>query len=134
MTIPDRVIIKERRMILSVKRHPARDVEFGLRGKVFIDADKIKGSLILRNHRKGDRFVPMGMNGTQKIKKLFIDRKISRSERESIALLVDDESVLWIENLHLSERVKISSETQNVASLSLLPLDEDKELLSQENI
>jgi tRNA(Ile)-lysidine synthase len=76
----------------------------------------------------------MGMNGTQKIKKLFIDRKISRSERESIALLVDDESVLWIENLHLSERVKISSETKNVASLELLPLDEDKDLLSQENI
>ena len=134
VTIPDRVIIKERRMILSVKRHPARDVEFGLRGKVFIDADKIKGSLILRNRRKGDRFVPMGMNGTQKIKKLFIDRKISRSERESIALLVDDESVLWIENLHLSERVKISPETKNVASLELLPLDEDKDLLSQENI
>lgn len=122
VTIPDRVIIKERRMILSVKRHCARDVEFGSGGRVFIDADKINGPLVVRNRRKGDRITPLGMDGTQKIKKLFIDRKITRTDREKIALLVDDESVVWIENMHPSERVKITPETKNVVSLELIPL------------
>ena len=62
------------------------------------------------------------MDGTQKIKKLFIDRKITRTDREKIALLVDDESVVWIENMHPSERVKITPETKNVVSLELIPL------------
>lgn len=130
VTIPDRVIIKERRIILSVKRHLSQEMDFGAGGRVFVDADKISGRLVVRNRRKGDRITPLGMDGTQKVKKLFIDRKIPRSERDRIALLVDDESVVWIENMYPSDRVKITPETKNVVSLELIPLDEAKSRLS----
>ncbi|HOG82791.1 MAG TPA: tRNA lysidine(34) synthetase TilS, partial [Smithellaceae bacterium] len=76
----------------------------------------------IRNRRKGDWFEPLGTKGSQKIKKLFIDRKVPRGQRESLALIADDVSVIWIENIHISERVKVTHETKNVLILEIRPL------------
>ena len=74
---------------------------------------------MIRNRRNGDWFEPLGTKGSRKIKKLFIDRKIPRPERDRIALLADRESVIWIENLHVSERVKVTPETKNILVLEI---------------
>lgn len=134
VTIPSAVIIKERQMTLRFSWQPAASVDYGVYGRVFFDEDKISGPLVLRNRRKGDSFAPLGMSGTQKVKKLFIDRKIPRRERDRIALLADGKSIIWIENLHLSERVKITPGTKNAVMLELLPSQTSAAGVSQENI
>ena len=87
---------------------------------IYLDLDKIQQPLIIRNRRDGDWFQPLGMPGRQKIKNLFIDNKIPRHEREGILLLVDQISVIWIENRHLSDRVKVTDKTKNVLKLGIV--------------
>jgi len=88
--------------------------------KVYLDFDKIQQPVTLRNRRNGDRFQPLGMKGRQKIKSLFINQKIPRNRRNEAMLLVDQDSVIWIENMHLSERVKISPQAKNIISLEIM--------------
>ncbi len=87
----------------------------------FISTGKNPGASGDPEPPEGDWFEPLGTKGSQKIKKLFIDRKIPRRERDRIALLADRESVIWIENLHASERVKVTPETKNILVLEIRP-------------
>jgi tRNA(Ile)-lysidine synthase len=122
MTIPGTVDLRERHVILSTRRATVDEVDFKCLCKTYFDGDKIKEPLIIRNRRSGDWFKPLGMRGSQKISKLFIDRKIPRPKRNCIALIADQESVIWIENMHLSDRVKVSPETKNVLILEIQTL------------
>ena len=54
----------------------------------------IGGDLYLRPRKEGDTIYYGGI--TRKIKKLFSDRKIPQSQRDSIPLLCDDKGVLWV--------------------------------------
>lgn len=123
ITIPGTVDLRERHVILSTKHAILDEVDFKCLNKTYFDRDKIKEPLIIRNRRSGDRFNPLGMRGSQKIKKLFIDRKIPRPKRNGIALIADQESVIWVENMHLSDRVKVSPETKNVLILEIRTLE-----------
>ena len=40
--------------------------------------------------------------------------------RNEIMLLVDQQAVLWIENMHLNEQVKITPETKKVLELEII--------------
>ena len=121
-TIPGTVDVKERNIQLSTKRGVFEDINFTSVDRVFFDEDKINKPLMIRNRRKGDWFEPLGTKGSQKIKKLFIDRKLPKGERESIALIADENSIIWIENMHISERVKVTHETKNILILEIRPL------------
>lgn len=126
ITVPGTVDLKERGLSLSTKRVAADEIDFCRIKGICLDWDKIKGDLIIRNRRNGDWFEPLGTKGSQKIKKLFIDRKIPKPERNRIALMVDQESVIWIENMHSSERIKLSPETRNVLVLEVRPMSGEK--------
>ncbi len=54
----------------------------------------IVGDLYLRPRKEGDAIYYGGI--TRKVKKLFSDRKIPKSQRDSIPLLCDDKGVLWV--------------------------------------
>lgn len=83
-------------------------------GCVAIDADKVKGRLSVRTRQPGDRFVPLGMTGSKKIKDYFIDEKIPVIEREKILLVCDEEKIIWVQDRRVSELCKITQETQNI--------------------
>jgi len=87
---------------------------------VFIDYNAISFPLVVRNVRSGDRIQPLGMKGTKKIHTLFIDEKIPKSRRKSISLLADQQSVLWIPGMCLSDRVKITDATEKVVKAEII--------------
>lgn len=91
---------------------------------VAVDFDKIKGKLYARTRKPGDRFVPFGMKGHKKIKDFFIDEKVPFIKRESIQLVCDDEKIIWVENMRISDLVKITSETKNIIIISFQELVE----------
>lgn len=84
------------------------------RDEVSVDLDKLDGQLSVRFRADGDRFQPMGMNGSKKLKKFFIDLKIPSEERDSIPLVCDESGIIWIVGLRLSERVKVDEKTLRV--------------------
>lgn len=86
----------------------------------FMDYEKISFPLIIRNMKPGDRIQPFGMNGTKKIKSLFIDEKVPKNRRKEIPLLVDQKSVLWIMGMRLSERIRITDKTTSVVRIEIV--------------
>lgn len=67
------------------------------------DADQIEFPLIVRSFLPGDAFQPMGMNGTKKLKDLFIDRKLHRVWRSQIPLVVAADKILWVIGMRRSK-------------------------------
>lgn len=86
----------------------------------FIDKDKIQYPLTLRNSRPGDRFQPLGLNGTQKLKKFFINNKIPRSARAACPVLLSRDRIICIIGQRIDERVKVSATTQTILKAELL--------------
>lgn len=52
--------------------------------------------VVLRHWRKGDRMRPYGMRGTKLISDLFVDLKLSPSQKKAIWLLEADGKILWV--------------------------------------
>lgn len=56
--------------------------------------------LVVRNRRNGDRMVWQGLNGSRKLKDLFIDEKIPRNKRDSWPVITDASGrILWLPGL-----------------------------------
>jgi tRNA(Ile)-lysidine synthase len=74
----------------------------------------------LRGVRPGDRVEPLGMEGTQKLSDLFINRKIPRHLRTAIPLLCDNggpdagERILWVVGERRSRHALVGMETPQV--------------------
>jgi tRNA(Ile)-lysidine synthase len=82
--------------------------------RVWLDADRLQWPLIVRSWRPGDRFQPMGLEGSKKLQDFFTDAKIPREQRCRIPLLCDQEKICWVMGLRLDDRVKITAETRRV--------------------
>jgi len=85
----------------------------------FFDRDALSFPLVLRNFRHGDRFTPLGMTGTQKIKKFFIDKKVPRKERTRCPILLCRGKIIWVAGYRIDESVKVKSSTKNVLKIEL---------------
>lgn len=77
-----------------------------------LDSSEITLPLIVRTRRLGDKMAVKGMDGTKKIKDIFIDSKINLTERDSWPIVVDSKgNVLWIPGVKKSkfDKKKIDS-------------------------
>ena len=90
------------------------------RGTAFMDYDRMALPLVVRTVRPGDRIQLLGMEGTKKIKSVFIDEKIPLRQRKRIPLLLDQDAVIWIAGLRLSERVKITETTRQILKVEFV--------------
>jgi tRNA(Ile)-lysidine synthase len=120
MNIPGSLYVKERKLTIHSELTKKEKFVFNVKNEIYLDLDKIQQPLLIRNRKDGDWFQPLGMQGRQKIKTFFIDHKIPRCKRNKIILFVDRLSVIWIENMHLNDRVKITAETKNVLKLNII--------------
>lgn len=59
--------------------------------------DKITWPLYIRNRKRGDRMSYEGLNGSKKLKDIFIDEKVPRNIRDEMYVLTNgDEDILWL--------------------------------------
>lgn len=86
---------------------------------ITIDADKLKGKLTVRTRKPGDRFSPLNMKGSKKLKDFFIDLKIPVHERDNILLLCDEGQIIWVVGYRLSDLYKVDERTENKISFKL---------------
>lgn len=91
---------------------------------IFIDADKLKGTLAIRSRLAGDRFIPLGMSNMKKLKDFFIDEKVPKYDRDLIPIFVDDEKLVWICGQRLDDRVKIDVKSNRYLMISAEPLNQ----------
>jgi tRNA(Ile)-lysidine synthase len=80
----------------------------------YFDFDKIDNIISVRNRKNGDKIVPLGMNGSKKLKDIFIDMKVSKEERDIIPILCFDEKIAWIIGIRNSEEYKVTKQSKNI--------------------
>jgi tRNA(Ile)-lysidine synthase len=84
-----------------------------------LDFDKLRFPLVLRKWKAGDRFVPFGMTGFQKISDFFNNRKISLPEKEKTWVLLSGKNIVWIVNQRIDNRFKIEKTTKKAVIMKL---------------
>lgn len=93
--------------IFEVKEIDKISIDFENKNTAFLDFDKTGEVFVIRNRRPGDRFHPLGMKGTKKLKEYFIDEKIPRRERNTLPLIANNNNILWVTGKRISEDVKL---------------------------
>ncbi|MFT8320019.1 MAG: tRNA lysidine(34) synthetase TilS [Bacillus sp. (in: firmicutes)] len=70
---------------------------------ILLCPEAISFPLIIRTRRDGDRIKIKGMNGTKKVKSIFMDEKVSIQKRKTWPIVTDSENnILWIPGLKKS--------------------------------
>lgn len=67
--------------------------------EAFFDAREASQGLIARNFRPGDRIAPLGMSGHRKVKDVFIDNKLSPSNRLTFPVIELNCALAWLPGL-----------------------------------
>jgi tRNA(Ile)-lysidine synthase len=88
--------------------------------EVVMDLDHVSFPLALRSYKRGDRFRPLGLGGSKKLKDFFIDAKIPRNERWSVPILCSQERIIWVVGHRLDDRVKVTGKTKRLLRLRYL--------------
>lgn len=86
------------------------------KGDLLIDLDKICGTIILRNRRYGDKIKLSGRSFTSSVKKL-LNENIPSEERPFIHFLSDDIGLIYVENIGVADRVKVTGESIRILSV-----------------
>lgn len=119
-SIPAEIEIKETGTRLRLTKTEPTSHDLKTRDITYLDYEKFRLPLIIRNIRPGDRFYPLGMAGTKKVKSFFIDKKIPREIRHGIPLLVDRENILWIADLAISDMAKVTPATRICLKIEII--------------
>ena len=80
-----------------------------------LNSKEILLPLIVRTRRMGDKMAVKGLNGTKKVKDIFIDKKIIMEERDSWPIVLDSSgNVVWIPGIKKSKFDKKSTEEYDI--------------------
>lgn len=80
---------------------------------ILIDYDKIKGKLILRSRKTGDKISLCDKQGSRSLKRLMIDYKLTASQKSRLLVIEDDEGVIALEQFGCDKRVCVDENTIN---------------------
>lgn len=85
----------------------------------YVDYDKLKFPIHLRNPRAGDRFRPLNMRGEKKLSDFFIDEKVPSYLRGRVPILECSEGIIWVCGYRIDDRYKITESTKNILYLEI---------------
>ncbi len=84
------------------------------------DIDKLSFPLTLRKWRKGDWFVPFGMDGKKKISDFFTDNKFTLFQKEETWVLLSGNNIVWIVNHRADNRFKITVTSKTIYTINFI--------------
>lgn len=90
------------------------------REAIVVDGACLQFPLRLRGWQAGDRFYPIGMEGSKKLQDFFTDLKLSRFEKQKILVLENgDGRIIWILGHRLDGRFKITERATHAVMFRL---------------
>ncbi|MDD2370966.1 MAG: tRNA lysidine(34) synthetase TilS [Firmicutes bacterium] len=85
----------------------------------YVDFNNLSWPLLVRNRKAGDIFYVMGDKTGRKLKKLFIEKKIDRENRDKLPLIfTENGELVFIPGLGVSELAKINDNTEIILHFS----------------
>ena len=80
-----------------------------------LNSSEIELPLIVRTRRMGDKIYVKGLNGSKKVKDIFIEKKLSLEKRESWPIVVDSKNnIVWIPGLKKSKFDKSKNDSYDI--------------------
>ncbi|WP_425059744.1 tRNA(Ile)-lysidine synthase [Sporomusa carbonis] len=89
------------------------------RDTALFDLERLKLPLIMRSRLPGDRFRPLGLGGSKKLKEFLIDAKVPEAERDNVPVIADQDNIIWVAGYRQSEHGRISGQTQKFLKLTI---------------
>ena len=103
---------------LSLKKHKIKKNLELIKNLEVIDWSKVKNKEIeLRLWEKGDTFIPLGMQGHQKVSDFLINQKIENFQKSKQYVMTADTEIIWVCGLRISNTVKVKNSTFTKAYL-----------------
>jgi tRNA(Ile)-lysidine synthase len=122
--LPERISILELRksIVFKIEQTECPGDNFSIPEKniAYLDYDRLKFPLTVRNYQPGDRFYPLGLGGSKKLKDFFIDNKISPRERYNIPLVLFQDKIAWVGGLRIDDRFRIKPGTRKALKIQLI--------------
>lgn len=119
MLIPGEVELQE--IDLTVQAEVVEGQVIIAENQVGVDADLVGNQLRVRSRQGGDRFCPLGLKGSKKVKDFFIDEKVDRLQRDRVPILTTtDNQIVWIVGYRLDDRFKVTQKTKRTCVLTIL--------------
>ncbi|MBO6273248.1 tRNA lysidine(34) synthetase TilS [bacterium] len=75
-------------------------------------------NLCIRTRRDGDIIRPLGFKGTMKLKKYLMEKKIPQHKRDKLVLLTNNEEVLWVGGVGMSDKIKVVNKPTHLIKLN----------------
>lgn len=108
---------------LRVERleNPPPSLESGTPFVAYVDADRLGRVLTVRTWADGDRFRPLGLDGTKRVSALLTDAQVPAHRRGHVSVLCTSAHIAWVVGHRLDHRVRVRPDTAQVARLVLRP-------------
>jgi tRNA(Ile)-lysidine synthase len=120
LPVPGEVVLPEIGCVMSAevvqaaREAPAPD---GL--VAVVPQDRVAGGLAVRNRRPGDRLMPTAA-GHRKLQDVLVDRKVPRTERDRVPIVVDrDDRIVWVAGVAADREFRVTDSAQAVVVLRL---------------
>ena len=92
----------------------------GNREIAVVAGDFSADALSIRNRRPGDRFSPPGLVGRKKLQDFLVDRKVPRTARDGVPLVVDrNDRIVWVAGHEIDRAFQVTDASQSVVILTL---------------
>lgn len=82
--------------------------------------------LVVRLRRPGERFQPLGMDGTVKVKDVMINEKIPAAVRDYWPIVSDQQGILWVAGLRQAQRSAVTTSSTRIWQIRIWKEEQDK--------
>lgn len=94
--------------------------------EIYLNADKIKGTLKIRKWMRGDKLSPIGIKGSQSVAQIIKDSKIAFSERENVLIVHDDKNIHWVVGLKIGKMSIAQMNDKEIVKVEIVNLSSIK--------
>jgi len=74
----------------------------------------------VRFRRPGDRFAPLGLGGTKKLKDYFIELGLTATQRARQPLLVANGEIVWVVGHAVSQAAAVTAATRRLVEVQVI--------------
>ena len=112
--LPDGTVVEMEKLELETGKDLKREFM-----TEYLDFKKLNTQLVARYRMAGDRFTPIGMRGSKKLKDFFIDRKVPKEKRDNFLLICDLNEVVWVTSDVISEKYKLDEDSNEILKIKI---------------
>lgn len=82
-----------------------------------LDGARLAPVLTVRSWRDGDRMRPLGLDGSKSLQDIFSDRKVPRSLRRTLPVVLSGDEIAWVAGVAVSGDFKLTADTDAIVYL-----------------